>query len=94
MDILAPPVMEELVALVQEVVRLVPQERVQWTEEQIVEEPIPQISVDSEQIVDVPVPQVDAIEPPSGKSYDFPRDSGEGLRRGIWQETVFFDFDT
>ena len=40
MDILVPPVMEELKALVQEVVRLVPQERVQWTEEQIVEEPI------------------------------------------------------
>ena len=45
-----------------DVERLVPQERVQRIDEQIVEVPIPQISEDSEQIVDVPVPQNDVLE--------------------------------
>ena len=54
----ARPVMEQIVAVVQEVVRLVPQERVQRINEQLVavSESI------CEQIVHVPVPQVGVQE--------------------------------
>ena len=67
-----------------------PQERVQERiGEQIVEVPIPQISEDGEHIVDVSAPQDDVLGAvQSQSSCDFPRHSGQVLRRGLWQGRV------
>ena len=53
-----PRILEETV----EVVRFIPQERVQWIDEQIVEVRNLQVPEHSEQIVDVLVPQDDVLE--------------------------------